>query len=736
MNTTSLKLQALIGISRKYFFACILLFLTFNVSSQQYNATGSAFAMSSLGCYTLTNTTAQAGAIWNIYTIDLTQPFDITLTLNFGNRPGTIGYVPATCGADGMSFVLQPVSTGVFGVGSGVGFHGITPSLGVIMDTYTDNPDDPSYEHISINQNGNELDIPPDELTSYTAAVGFPANITDGNPHLFRFSWDPSTDSVKAYFGNSVSLPTTPTICYHGDIINNIFSSNPNVYWGVSASTGGCWNLQTVCITTVANFVADTIVCFGTPVSFFDNSISGLPITSWTWDFGDGSSGSIQQNPVHTYDAPGTYLVKLTIVNSGGFSSVMTHNIVVNPQPVVTVNNDSICIGDTATLTAGGASAYFWSTGQTDISIQVSPPSTTSYIVTGENEFHCTNKDTATVTVFTLPIIYVAPDTICKGDTATLTATGGDTYQWISPVVSNSNPIHVSPSVPTQYTVIGTLNTHGCKNTAIGNVEFYPAPSISFTADKQTGCEPVTVKFTNLTDPANSTYVWDFGDGSPTDTTTSPTHIYNSTNSPFSVTLNAVSGNSCFATFTATDFISVFPQPTAQFTWDPLTGVLSNPIINFTNTSIPVNPLFGNIWNFGDQTALDYTQNPVHIFTGAGVFNVMMIIKTDSLHGNCSDTVTHSIEIIADSLTFPNIITPNGDHFNDNFVIKGLEKGAYPVNNLVIYNRWGKKVYEATNYQNGAFDGEGLPDGVYYYIFTAKSVLKELKHQSSLEILR
>ena len=47
-----------------------------------------------------------------------------------------------------------------------------------------------------------------------------------------------------------------------------------------------------------------------------------------------------------------------------------------------------------------------------------------------------------------------------------------------------------------------------------------------------------------------------------------------------------------------------------------------------------------------------------------------------------------------------------------------------------------RKVYDANNYQNGAFDGEGLPDGVYYYIFTGKSVMKELKHQSSLEILR
>ena len=74
----------------------------------------------------------------------------------------------------------------------------------------------------------------------------------------------------------------------------------------------------------------------------------------------------------------------------------------------------------------------------------------------------------------------------------------------------------------------------------------------------------------------------------------------------------------------------------------------------------------------------------------------------------CADTVRHSILIVNDSLIFPNIITPNGDGFNDNFVIKGLEDGAYPVNRFVVYNRWGKKVYDTDNYVNGEFDGKFL----------------------------
>ena len=201
---------------RNLFFTLISLIIVLNTRAQQYNVSGNAIAMTSPGCYRLTNTLNQIGAVWNIYKINLNQTFDITLSLNFGNR-SEIHFVPATCGADGLSFVLQPLSSGAFGLGSGVGFHGITPSLGIIMDTYIDNPTDPAYQHISINKNGDELHGSANELIPPTSAVGFPLNITDGLDHLFRFTWTPTltgTGTINVYFGNSITLPTVPTITY------------------------------------------------------------------------------------------------------------------------------------------------------------------------------------------------------------------------------------------------------------------------------------------------------------------------------------------------------------------------------------------------------------------------------------------------------------------------------------------------------------------------------------------
>ncbi len=68
-------------------------------------------------------------------------------------------------------------------------------------------------------------------------------------------------------------------------------------------------------------------------------------------------------------------------------------------------------------------------------------------------------------------------------------------------------------------------------------------------------------------------------------------------------------------------------------------------------------------------------------------------------------------------LTIPNVITPNGDGANDNFVIQNAE--SYNIT-LQIYNRWGRMIYENTNYQND-FSCKTCAAGVYYYIIKAKS---------------
>ncbi len=84
-------------------------------------------------------------------------------------------------------------------------------------------------------------------------------------------------------------------------------------------------------------------------------------------------------------------------------------------------------------------------------------------------------------------------------------------------------------------------------------------------------------------------------------------------------------------------------------------------------------------------------------------------------------------------LTIPNVITPNGDGANDNFVIQNAE--SYTIT-LQIYNRWGRLVYETTNYQND-FSCKTCAAGVYYYVIKAKSKRngREKEYKGSLTIV-
>jgi len=78
-------------------------------------------------------------------------------------------------------------------------------------------------------------------------------------------------------------------------------------------------------------------------------------------------------------------------------------------------------------------------------------------------------------------------------------------------------------------------------------------------------------------------------------------------------------------------------------------------------------------------------------------------------------TYSDNLKLIVEpcELEIPNVITPNNDGYNDNFKIVNLE--YYPNSTIVIFNRWGKKIYESSDYQND-WDGEGHSDGVYYFI--------------------
>ena len=315
----------------------------------------------------------------------------------------------------------------------------------------------------------------------------------------------------------------------------------------------------------VAGFTTDTNTGTAPLTVTFTNTSTGDNLT-YSWDFGDGSPVSAEQNPVHVYNQAGTYNVTLTATNSAGTNTT-------TPQ-VITVN------------------------------AAVAPPvaNFTSDVTTG----------TAPLTV-----------------TFTNTSTGDNlTYGWDfgdgSPVSAEQNPVHQYAAVGTYNVTLTATNSAGTNTTTpqVITVNAAVAPPVAnFTSDVTTGTAPLTVTFTNASTGDNLTYSWDFGDGSPVSAEQNPVHVYNQAGT-YNVTLTAANGvgPNTSAPQVITVNAAVAP-PVANFTPDVTTGTA--PLtVTFTNTSTGDNLTYS--WDFGDGSPVSAEQNPVHVYNQAGTYNVTL----------------------------------------------------------------------------------------------------------------
>ena len=231
------------------------------------------------------------------------------------------------------------------------------------------------------------------------------------------------------------------------------------------------------------------------------------------------------------------------------------------PIPVVTADNPTICVGDTVTLIANGASTYRWSNGATGRSITVSPSETTIYSVTGKTAGYVSDTVFVVVTVNPLPDITVNSPSICKGQSATLTASGAEMYAWSNGMIGDT--ITVSPASDTSYSVIGT--SLGCSASAEAYVEVNDLPVIDLGPDIDLTEGLDTILQAN---GADVSYLWSTGE------VTSSIHV----NAPGIYAVTVTNSAGCTATdsvmvtlITATTEpgssmqISISPNPAADF---------------------------------------------------------------------------------------------------------------------------------------------------------------------------
>lgn len=202
-------------------------------------------------------------------------------------------------------------------------------------------------------------------------------------------------------------------------------------------------------------------------------------------------------------------------------------------QCPITVNDATVCMGQSAILTASGATSYVWSNGATGTSTTVAPTSSTPYIVTGTTG-GCSSSAIAMVSAFPLPYadFIFSPDPVIVGNpVVTFTdQSSGDVNSWNwdfgdgtpSTLVS---PVHTYPSLQTNYVVTLTVsNAGGCENSISREVIIGPLTA-NFTATYDTLQNNFILNVDPLLNNNAVSYKWNFGDGT-TSTQTSPTHTF------------------------------------------------------------------------------------------------------------------------------------------------------------------------------------------------------------------
>jgi gliding motility-associated-like protein len=301
---------------------------------------------------------------------------------------------------------------------------------------------------VAINANtaavsGNTV-ICPGQTTTLTASNG-----------LYQIWDDGGTSSLNNYFTQSVTASPSITTTY-------------TVYVTSGASGYYCIDPAVVTVSVITSFsvnatASSSIICAGSSATL---TASAPGAASYNWSDGGSSTLNSYTSPtvIATPQTTTTYTVNGTLGSGGGLcaaGSVITVSVVPSPSVTIVPGSSVICAGASVTLAANatGASTYTWNTGQNTASIVVNPMATSVYTVTSSNGL-CSAQATTEVSISPGPVITVNSPEICKGGTATLTASGANTYTWSNTNVT-LNPQTVSPANTSTYTVMGA-STLGC----------------------------------------------------------------------------------------------------------------------------------------------------------------------------------------------------------------------------------------------------------------------------------
>lgn len=338
----------------------------------------------------------------------------------------------------------------------------------------------------------------------------------------------------------------------------------------------------------------DQVICsgFSVPIGGSPTATGGTAPYTYNWAPAGGLNSPTIPNPTASPFITTVYTTTVT----DALSNTATDQVVisVNPPPFANASNDqAICFGSCATITATGGTTYTWCCGiGPSPSVIVCPATTTTYFVTVSDPNGCTASDNVTITVLQIPNVtaLATPSSICSGDNSILTASGGVSYLWSTGTTTAST--NVTPVTTTTYTVTIT-SASGCTAMASATVTVTGLINPSVSASPDSVCSGAS---SILTAQGGVQYQWSNG------ATTSSVTVNPSITTSYTVTVSNGCGNSATETVTvvvqsnptaeAGSAVSICSGGSAQlqasggvsYAWSPATNInatnISNPVVN------------------------------------------------------------------------------------------------------------------------------------------------------------
>ena len=692
------------------------------------NATGAA----SFTWSPATDLSATTGA-----TVTSTTPTTTTYTVTgtTGNCSGTATATVTVAATPVVTVNSETICTGASAIltATGAGSYTWSPATGLSATT------------------GTTVTATPATTTTYTV-TGTTGNCSGTATSTVTVNPNPvvTVNSETICAGASATLTATGADSYSWSPATNLSSTigspvtaNPpaTTTYVVTGTTNGCTGTANAIVTVNPNPVVSVnspTICAGSTAT-----LNAAGAGSFSWSPATNLSATTGATVTSTTPVTTTYTVTGT---TNGCSGTATATVTVNPIPVPSAaNNGPLCPGAQLNLTASGGGAgatYSWtgpsfsSPNQNPTIAAVTNANAGTYTVT-VTENGCSATASTTVTVF--PVASTAinpagPFCIDNGVVTLTAASPGGT--WSGTGITDPNAGTFDPAAAQQGSHVVTYTLPGnCTSASTATIVVNELPTVAFSANVVSGCEPLVVQFTDNSTPAGQQVLWNFGDGQTSTTPGVVTHTYNGNNC-FDVTLTITDANGCSGSLSETNMICVTERPEAAFSVGDASMPVTDPVFQFSNSSTGADTY---LWNFGDGTNSSAT-SPSHTYPQTPG-NYTVTLTATSANG-CFDVTTQIVKVYEDLLFFiPNAFTPNGDEHNNEFkpvFTSGFDPYSF---SMFIYNRWGEVVFESHDVNaawDGTYDGKVVKEGAYTWTiqFRDSESDKKYKYDGHFMVLR